>query len=87
MRHLVTIAALALVSIGAAGCFSVDRPVCSYVCADVDPKCPDDYECRSDGYCHLVGSTASCAFSDAAVPIDMSVSGPADMTSPTSTSD
>ncbi len=79
MRHLLAIAALAL---ACAGCFNVDRPVCSYVCADVDPKCPEDYECRTDGYCHLVGSTAACAFSDAAVALDMSVaSAPPDLVS------
>ena len=77
MRRLFSIALLAL---ACGGCFDVDKPVCSYVCADVDPKCPEDYECRADGYCHKVGSTAACAFSDAAVPIDMAVSVPPDMT-------
>jgi hypothetical protein len=77
MRRLLSIAALAL---ACAGCFSPDEPVCSYACAEVAPKCPDDYECRPDGYCHKIGSTASCAFSDAAVPLDMSATAK-DMTS------
>ena len=73
MRRLVYAATLALASLGFAGCFNVDKPTCSYACSDTDPKCPEDYECRTDGYCHLVGTTAACAFSDAAVPLDMSV--------------
>jgi hypothetical protein len=77
MARLIAICALAL---AAAGCFNPQKPTCSYVCADTTPRCPDDYECRSDGYCHLVGSTDSCLFSDAAVPMDMSVSV-ADMSS------
>ena len=59
-----------------AGCFSPDKPTCSYACADVEPKCPDDYECRTDGYCHLKGSTTACFFSDAAVPLDLSKGAP-----------
>ncbi len=74
-RRLIALAALAL----AAGCFNPDKPTCSYVCADVDPKCPDDYECRADGYCHLIGTTDSCLFSDAAMPLDLSVTVPSDM--------
>jgi hypothetical protein len=73
MRSLLLIATLAL----AAGCFNPDKPSCSYACNDADPRCPDDYECRADGYCHLIGSTDECLFSDAAVPLDMA-SQPAD---------
>jgi hypothetical protein len=69
MRRL----ALLVVVLAAGGCFSPDRPVCSYACSDTAPKCPDDYECRSDGYCHRVGTTAACGFSDAAMPQDLSV--------------
>lgn len=72
MRRLVMTAALALAAVGLPACFNVDKPTCSYACSDTDPKCPDDYECRSDGYCHLVNTTEACAFSDAAVPLDMS---------------
>jgi hypothetical protein len=83
-------AVLALVgvalSLTTSGCFNVDKPSCSYVCADVEPRCPDSYECRADGYCHLTGTTDVCLFSDAAMPADMSVavSTPADMTPATS---
>ena len=68
---LLLLAALAAPLFVAAGCFNPDQPSCSYACADADPRCPDDYECRSDGYCHLTGTTEACLFSDAAVPLDM----------------
>jgi hypothetical protein len=64
--------AIALFALACGGCFNVDKPTCSYACGDTDPKCPEDYECRSDGYCHLTGTTEACAFADAAVPLDMS---------------
>ena len=80
MRRLFSIALLAL---ACGGCFNPDEPVCSYQCAAVEPRCPDDYECRADGYCHKKGTTAACSFP----AIDMSVpSVPVDMT-PTGTSD
>ena len=44
-------------------CFSPDLPACSFRCGPADPMCPDEYECRADGYCHLLGSTAACPFS------------------------
>ena len=80
MRRLVTAAALVLAAAGFSGCFNVDKPTCSYACSDTEPKCPEDYECRTDGYCHLTGTTAACAFSDAAVPLDMSMAIPNDLT-------
>jgi hypothetical protein len=74
MRRALLVAALVL----GAGCFNPDKPACSYSCSDTDPRCPEDYECRSDGYCHLVGTEEqSCNF---APPPDMSMSLPADMT-------
>ena len=57
---------------GFAGCFDPDQPTCSYICSESEPRCPDDYECRADNYCHLVGSTEACGFSDAAVVTDFS---------------
>ena len=76
MARFVSVAAFALaITAGFGGCFNVDKPTCSYSCSDTTPACPDDYECRSDGYCHLTGTTAECSFSDAAVPIDMAVPG------------
>jgi hypothetical protein len=88
MRRLLAVATLAFASLAMGGCFNVDKPTCSYVCADVEPRCPEDYDCRSDGYCHLTGTTGACAFSDAAMPADMSVAVPpvVDMT-PAGTSD
>lgn len=65
--------------LGFGGCFNPDKPTCSFVCAGAAPLCPDDYECRSDNYCHLKGTTDSCGFSDAAVaPQDLSAT-PSDM--------
>jgi hypothetical protein len=78
MRRLLVVATLAL----GAGCFNPDKPTCSYVCSDTGPKCPEDYECRSDNYCHLVGTVGECGYSDAAVPVDMSATVPADLSSP-----
>lgn len=80
MRRLLAVATLAFAAASFSGCFNVDKPTCSYACSDTTPKCPDSYECRTDGYCHLVGTTEACMFSDAAVPIDMSMSTPADLT-------
>jgi hypothetical protein len=84
MRRLVSIFALALAATtGFSGCFNVDKPTCSYVCSDTSPKCPDSYECRSDGYCHLVGTTAACTFADAAVQVPVDMSMPHDLVSTT----
>ncbi len=78
MKRLLALAALTLAS---AGCFNVDKPTCSYACAASAPQCPTDYECRADGYCHLVGTTDACLFSDAAMPQDMSAAVGGDMAS------
>ena len=78
MRRLLAVATLAFAAASFSGCFNVDKPTCSFVCSDTTPKCPDDYECRTDGYCHLVGTTDACLFSDAAMPLDMSM--PLDLT-------
>jgi hypothetical protein len=47
-------------------CFTADLPTCAYICGPTDPRCPDEYECRSDCYCHLKGSVEACGF-----PLDM----------------
>jgi len=62
------------------GCFQYDEPTCSFACG-AGALCPEDYECRSDGYCHKQGSTDVCPFSDAATPADLSagVEMPSDM--------
>lgn len=55
-------------------CFQPDLPVCSYRCNTDEPKCPDEYECRADRYCHKKGTTESCPFSmDLAPPPDISM--------------
>lgn len=56
-----------------ARCFSPELPTCAYICNKTEPRCPDEYECRADCYCHLKGSTEACGFPqdmgcDAATP-------------------
>jgi hypothetical protein len=43
-------------------CFSPSYSDCAYRCSLAPPACPDEYECQSDGYCHLHGSTTACVF-------------------------
>jgi len=67
-------------------CFSPTLPACSYICNSTEPRCPDEYECRSDSYCHLRGSTESCPYSmdlgpaaprpDMAATVDMAAAPP-----------
>lgn len=45
-------------------CFSPALPDCSYRCFGSEPACPDEYECRDDGYCHRQGTATTCPFSD-----------------------
>lgn len=65
-------------------CFSPDLPACSFVCGTEEPRCPTQYECRGDGYCHLSGSTEACPYTMDLSPApqrpDLSSSG--DMTAP-----
>jgi hypothetical protein len=64
------------------GCFEFDEPVCSFACGPGGgaDSCPEDYECRSDGYCHRQGTTEICPFTDASV-IDQAAPVP-DLTNP-----
>ena len=58
---LLSLAALALSPAASpAASTSTSRPARTPA-ATPTPKCPDDYECRTDGYCHLIGTTAACA--------------------------
>jgi hypothetical protein len=71
MRRLFCAFTLAL-ALG--GCFSPDKPVCSFSCGTTSPQCPDDYTCQADGICHLNGQPITqCPFADAAMAPDMSV--------------
>ena len=73
-----TLTLLAMLSLAA--CYSPNTPDCSFLCGPAG-SCPDQYECRADGYCHhngspdaacpfapLDGSTAADASSDGAMP-------------------
>lgn len=57
-------------------CFTPTYSDCAFRCATIAPLCPAEYECRSDGYCHLPDSTAQCA---AAGAVDMAVMTPQDL--------
>ena len=41
-------------------CFAPNYSDCAFRCASTEPYCPAEYECKSDGYCHLPDSTALC---------------------------
>lgn len=43
-------------------CFSPQLPTCAYICNKTEPRCPEQYECRDDCYCHLKGSVEACDF-------------------------
>lgn len=70
-------------------CFSPELPACAYRCNATEPRCPDEYECRTDGYCHLKGNTEACPYMQDLTPapvIDLSgfsidLSKPVDMSS------
>jgi len=70
MKTILAALALALLPLSTSGCFSPEEPICSFACGD-NGACPDNYECRTDGYCHRKGTTESCLFSDAAVAPDL----------------
>jgi hypothetical protein len=55
-------------SLAFAGCFNPDEPDCAFVCGP-QGKCPENYTCQPDNYCHKVGTTGPCVgFTDASVP-------------------
>ena len=69
MTRLIALAAVLTV----VACFAPDNPICAFRCDDSamnSGHCPDAYECRGDGYCHLKGSTEACPFP----PLDMPMS-------------
>lgn len=58
-----------LLALGACGaalgwsrCFNPELPDCSYICNPKEPRCPDEYSCQADGYCHLKGTTSACPY-------------------------
>lgn len=42
-------------------CFAPSYADCAFRCGPTAPVCPDEYECRADGYCHLRDTDAVCA--------------------------
>ncbi len=51
-------------------CFAPTYSDCAFRCGPSDPLCPDEYECRGDGYCHLPSSVVTCAMPDLAPSSD-----------------
>ncbi len=49
-------------------CFAPELPACAYRCNATEPRCPDEYECRVDGYCHLKGNDEACPYTQDLVP-------------------
>ena len=71
-----------MAALGLGGCFNYSEPICSFSCGTGTAAanlCPSNYECRTDGYCHKVGTTESCGFSDASVAPDLSATLPEDL--------
>lgn len=54
---LTAVFSLALLATGPAGCFEPSLPDVAFECGEQN-ECPPDYECRSDGCCHRIGSPA-----------------------------
>jgi len=78
------IAALTLLGVGLwSSCFAPTYSDCAFRCGSGEPRCPDEYVCQSDGYCHLPDSTAVCGPAqgiDLATSLDLAT--PADLLSP-----
>src|SRR5262249_26019912 len=71
MRRLLAI----LPVLALAGCFSPDEPLCVFACTEAPHECPSGYECRSDNYCHKMGTSGLCpGFAN----VDASTDAPAD---------
>jgi hypothetical protein len=50
-----------LAALSLSQCFAPTYADCAFRCGPQAPLCPDEYECRADGYCHLRQGTASSA--------------------------
>lgn len=61
-------------------CFAPTYSDCAFRCASSDPPCPAEYECHSDGYCHLPQSPMICALPGS---IDLSSPSMPDLAQPT----
>lgn len=69
MRLLIACALFINGSLLFADCYAPTYWDCAFRCGTKEPVCPDEYQCRNDGYCHLRGSTAACPFpSDLGAP-------------------
>ncbi len=79
MKRLALVGLLAVVVGSAAlasSCFAPTYSDCAFRCASSEPKCPAEYVCQADGYCHLPDSTAICALPR---PPDLASGSPPDL--------
>lgn len=80
MKRL-ALAGLLIVIVGGvtlgSSCFAPTYSDCAFRCASEEPKCPAEYACQADGYCHLPDSTAICAIPR---PPDLAAVNPPDLT-------
>lgn len=59
---LLALFGLSIAGLFCASCFAPTYTDCAFRCAAAAPLCPDEYECRADGYCHLHDSAIVCSF-------------------------
>jgi hypothetical protein len=53
-------------------CYVPTYSDCAFRCGSAAPRCPEQYECRTDGYCHVPDSVAVCAVGrDLSVVMDL----------------
>lgn len=53
-------------------CYAPTYSDCAFRCGPAAPMCPEQYECRVDGYCHLPASMVICAVAhDLGVALDL----------------
>lgn len=59
-----SLALLSLVVLSALGshCFSPTYSDCAFRCGSDEPRCPPDYECRADNFCHKADANNVCIF-------------------------
>lgn len=59
---LVALFGLITAGLFCASCYAPTYGDCAFRCGSANPVCPDEYECRTDGYCHLHDSAIVCSF-------------------------
>ena len=87
-RILSVLSAIALLVAAAAAlpaCFSPEEPACAFRCDDSannQNRCPENYTCQADGYCHKNGTSSVCPYPDASATQQPDMSRMPDLTVP-----